>query len=383
MRLYPFVLLAMMFLVASCSSIEKKDANFRVVETDAVKYAEMNLKDIANANEQSIKKGEEDGLNFFAPETFKQAIYYRDKVNKTIQKGQSRAEIIRESELVKKYLNESYALKETLSLELKDILEVNDFLRKLNANQTYKKDYDAFQKRIADLIEKYEEKRNPDALKDRNLLLADMQKIEAQATIDIILAPARNILADMKEKSLDKAAPSSLIQAQDIYSSSEAAIRKDCRNQENLTKVGTKSLFWAKRARNISEETLRLKELKKDDFEAVVLDAEKRLYSIDLALGTEDFRDRSLNDHAAALVKEAKKRPTADASAAPPEKKPVEPVKKDTPKIQELAPAPPAPPAPPAQPVQPVEQVQQVQQVQPEASPVEKTTLGEAVNAGK
>lgn len=372
MRLYLFVLLVMMFLLAGCSSIEKKDANFRVVETDVVKYAELNLKDIANANEQSIKKGEEDGLNFFAPETFKQANYYRDKVNKNIQKGQSRAEIIRESELVKKYLNESYALKETLSLELKDILEVNDFLRKLNANQTYKKDYDAFQKRIADIIEKYEEKRNPDALKDRNPLLADMQKIEAQATIDIILAPARNILADMKVKSLDKAAPASLIQAQDIYSSSEAAIRKDCRNQENLTQVGTKSLFWAKRAQNIGEETLRLKELKKDDFEAVVLDAEKRLYSIDVALGTEDFRDRSLNDHAAALVKAAKKRPSADAGAAPQETKPAVPVNSDSPVLQEAPTAQPEPPVP----VQP-------QSAPPEASPLEKTVPDETVNAAK
>jgi len=362
MRIYLFVLLAMMFLVVGCSSIEKKDANFRVVEKDAIKYAELNLKDIANDNEQSIKKGEEDGLNFFAPETFKRTIYYRDKVNKNIQKGQNRAEIIRESELLKKYLNESYSLKETLSLELKDILEVNNFLRKLNAHATYKKDYDTFQKRIANIIEKYEEKPDQDAFKDRNPLLADMQKIEAQATIDIVLAPARNIFADMKERSLDKTAPASLIQAQDIYRSSEASIWKDCRNQENLIRVGTKSLFWAKRAKHISEETLRLKELKKDDFEAVVLDAEKRLYSIDTALGTEDFRDRSLNEHAAALVREAKKRINADAGAANQGEKPAVEVKSDRPMLQAL---------PTAQPAQ------------PEFSPIENTEVVETVNSEK
>jgi hypothetical protein len=363
----------MMFLVVGCSSIEKKDANFRVVETDVIKYAELNVEDIANDNAQSIKKGEEDGLGFFAPETFKRAIYYGDKVNKNIQKGQSRAEIIRESELLKKYLNESYALKETLSLELQDILEVNNFLRKLNAHATYKKNYAAFQKRIADIIEKYEEKRDQDALKDRNPLLADMQKLEAQATIDIVLAPARNIFADMKERSLDKIAPASLMQAQEVYSSSEASIWKDCRNQENLAEVGTKSVFWAKRARNISEETLRLKELKKDDFEKIVFDAEQRLYSIDHALGTEDFRDLSLNDHAAALVREAKKRISAGASAATQEK-PVA-VMSDRPLIQEIPTAQPEPAAEPTAQPEPV--------AQPELSPIAKLEPVETVTTEK
>jgi len=299
------VLLTLACLFTGCSSIEKKDAGFKVGAVDVVKYAKQDLQKIEADNAESISKGEEDQLPFFAPETFKIAKYYQEKVGKNIKDQQNRTEIIRESELMKKYLEDSYALKDTLSLELKDILEVNQYLRKLNVPETHRKQFNKFQERISEMIVAYEKKQDQKAFGDRQALLAEMQNLEASATIEIVLGPAKKVLDDMVENDLDEEAPVSMAKAREIYKNSEASIWQNCRDRENLEKVGATSLFWATRALNIGKETLRLKDMDEDDFENIVLDEEKRLYTIGQALAAKDCRDLPLEEQTSGLVKMA------------------------------------------------------------------------------
>ncbi|AMV71186.1 hypothetical protein JCM30471_30250 [Desulfuromonas carbonis] len=317
MRLKFLFLLVVLGLIAGCAQFEKKDEGFRVVAAEALKYAKLSVDQIGQNNDQSIHQGQVDGLEFFAPATFSRSIYYRDKVRKNIQGNQNRREIIRESELLQKYLKESYDLKDTLTLELKEILQVNQFLKKLNAHVSYPKEFASFQERTADMIQQFEEDRTPAAFKDRGALLGDMQKLEAQVTIEIVLGPAKKVFDDMQERDLDEEAPLSLQKAKDVYAAGEAAIWQNCRDQETLDRAGSGALFWSTRARNLSEETRRLKGLKKDEFESVVLEAESRLHAIGKALGVEDLRNLPLNEQGRALVQKIGTQIATDASAPP------------------------------------------------------------------
>jgi hypothetical protein len=289
-------------LLAGCASFEKRDQGFRVAPVDALRYSNMSLAEIGAENDQIMQQGKDDGLEFFAPETFQRSIYYWDKVRKNIQLGQNRGEVIRDSELAKKYVDEAYSLKNILSGELQDMLEVSEFLKKLNAHQTYQKEFNGFQKRIVEMIRLYEKEPNPSAFSDRSSLLSDMERLEAQVTVEIILGPAKKIFDDMEALGLTKEAPLSLKKGNEVYVACEASIWENCRDQENLTRVGAESLFWANRARVVAEETRKLKSIKKDQFESVVLEEENRLHEIATALEAGDFRNLTLQEQAASII---------------------------------------------------------------------------------
>jgi hypothetical protein len=299
-----FVLLAgMLVLMSGCSTIGRNDKNFTLSPEAKAAFADL-TPDAAIAQYAGLlQTAQQEELGFYSPQHLARAQGLIADAEKMLIKKASANEIFTTLALCRKHLDEGYQVKGIAQQQLAGVTDEKTYLEALNANVLYPGDYADVTSTISAIIKDIEEGKLPRAQENTGKLLAKMQEMEIQATLDTVLGNAKTTWATLKAKDFPEIAPQTCLEAENAISASELTIRNNVRAKALVAQAGRQAEFATNRALAVGEEILRLQKIKSKAWELEVISGERRLQNFAQVMGCEDVRDRSLDAQSDAIAR--------------------------------------------------------------------------------
>jgi len=293
----PFLLLCL--TLAGCAG--GVGSTVKVSEENLAKYDSLTAEETVAAFEQRVKQAEQDGMPTLAPHYYGEAAKLLSDTQALLAKKPRKAEVIGQVAKGDALLDKGQSIMALVQKSFARELELKGLLDKFDAAKVYPKDYENVMDDLSDLIEKVELDKADKIDKDKAELLKAMEALDVKTVQYVALHEADAINKDTKDKGGEKQAPVTYAEALRVYQDALSRIAAAPHDEPAVKKAGDETLFAALHARQVNERVMALQKQLKTSVEEVVLEEEKRLLAISIALGYLDLRDQSIDKQAQAI----------------------------------------------------------------------------------
>lgn len=297
---------ALAIAVLILSGCSQQVANTKQLDDAAAKMAATGGASAADACEQanqSVSKGNDENLRFFAPLHMSQAIDSLKEGQKLILNkataSQGSQKCYKTIQLVKSGLD----IKAKAQDMLKDSMAQHDQLRKVDSAKKYTKDIQVYLEDIQGLIQKIETGKINDALKDQAGLIKEMQETEIEIVLDINLTPVEAMLDKAEDADADELAEITFEKAEKELDSAKKYITANFRNHDEVIKTSEQAMRAAKHAFYVAKEVETLQKLEPAKAEEKVLYIESLLENVNKRFNQGEIIGHSLYEQADMLGK--------------------------------------------------------------------------------
>ena len=310
-------------ILSACQSTNKPPVTKSVEVNQQTQYF-IEAKISLDKLKQEISQGREDQLNYFAPNTFKQAIAEFDNATEeymdigkngtsslnvfqsdTEQYKQAKQEIINYIALANQKLKFAYSIKETAESTLTETFAHKKLLKEIGAPEVYAKDYKKVSRQIDVLVEYIDDGKVSKAQEKQPKLLADMHVLEVRTVRNNALNQLDNDIAHIKKKRLAKFVPISHQQLLTARSNVNAIITATPRATTEIKTAVELAKFELDHLHHLAKEVTSLKNTKSKHYEQYLLAKEALLHTISESLETDDVRDLALTKQVESIALKA------------------------------------------------------------------------------
>ena len=323
-------------LLTACQSTDKQPMTSSMEVNQQTQYF-VEAKAALDKLKQNINQGREDQLTYFAPNTFKQAIFEFDNATEeymdigrngasslnifqsdTEQYEEAKQEIMNYIALSNQKLQFAYSIRETAESTLAETFTQKALLKKINAPKVYTSDYKKITLRINALVRHIDAGEVTKAQEKQPALLIAMQALELRTVRKNALSQLDHDIALIKKKELTKFIPISFQQLVTARNNADAVITKDPRASVKIKTAVALANFKLAHLYHIEKEVSALQKTKGKGFEAYLLAREALLHTVSESLGTDDVRDLALTKQVESIALQASniKRDLTTANAA-------------------------------------------------------------------
>ena len=303
-------------MLSGCGGMPKMDLGLgdlgmgNLFESDADKaaaarYANMSGEQAVNQAKATFDKGVEERLGFYAPEHFDDAQDALQDARKLLAKKAKDSEIFKAAYLTEKNVEDGLKVKAAVAQHLAEPLRYQGALERRTADKAYPKEYKDLMEDLGDLISTVEAGKAEKVAKDRDELVAKLRALEIKVIKYNALHPGETLLAKAKELGAEKIAATLYLEATAAHKQADGFVQLNPYEEARINELSAAFTFAAKHLIHVTTETVALQETDKKSLAAVILRQEEQLQRIGKGLGSEDVRDQSLEDQAAALAKKA------------------------------------------------------------------------------
>lgn len=310
-------------LLTACQSTDKPPTTASMEVNQQTQYF-VEAKVALDKLKQDINQGRKDQLDYFAPNTFKEAITEFDNATEeymdigkngasslnifqsdTEQYEEAKQEIMNYIALSNQKLKFAYSIRETAEITLAETFTQKELLINIGAPVVYANNYNEINLQIHELVKKIDDGEVTKAQEKQPALLKDMHALELRTVRTNALSQLDRDIALIKKKNLAKYVPISFQQLLTARTNADAVITNDPRATAEIKVAVMLSEFELAHLYHIVKEVSALQKATGKSYEQYLLANEALLHTVSESLGTDDVRDLALTKQVESIALEA------------------------------------------------------------------------------